>query len=217
MKFRISLLIDAGPDMDSSSLVQILTRLHCAELLSPTLTTRSVPAHVRMIFCEFDCRRVFQSIEISYDGCRNDVEAIAQKLAQIVEAFCPCFVYWHYAETVSNSSYFLQGMREFLEGGVYPVLNAVGYITDDPDFIISKGLQEMGGQEVRLWLNGRTKREGIAVMVRLANSIILEGPINQEYAGPGLKMGDYLYATPNLELNQLEAFLMDDEGPTTLN
>jgi hypothetical protein len=102
-------------------------------------------------------------------------------------------LYWSPAGTMSDVKALAAGMEHQANGGLLPLLSLCDLDSSDPLSISTIGLSAFGGREIQYSLAALGKAEAIRRVLRLVQSIVVDGPFYENCEFPGLDPSEQIH------------------------
>lgn len=115
------------------------------------------------------------------------VRLLASLTAQLATALQARCVGWHSARSCSSKEYFVQGVNQWIEGGVFPGLGLTALQTHETKGVLSEGLALFTGQELQIPRETYDDpAQAAKVALRIINWLVEHGRIDsvESFTGP---------------------------------
>ena len=116
-------------------------------------------------------------------------------IGQMTDAFAAM---WLPANTLSGFDYFARVVREYSEGGVFPVLALVNFKKSADDWIRSSGLEWLAGQELVVAPSYLSDSELMRRIVRVAHDLAVGGAMTSANELSGLEDDESIMLVPEV-------------------
>ena len=157
------------------------------------------------VFCNIDQNLVGSAVSIQLGNHVEGGDRVAPILkamlsaAAIIGQITGAFgVMWVPARTISGFDFYVRGVTDYDEGGVFPVLALVNFKKCDDGNVRSTGLEWLTGQELVAAQSNWSDAELMRRIVRVAHDLAVGGAVTGETELPGIEAGERIILTPDI-------------------
>ncbi len=160
-------------------------------------------AAYKNVFCNIDYTKIGSSLALDLGDNVKGGETIAPIIKALLavarilgEASQATYMAWQPAMIVSSFGYFAETVKNYEDGGAFPVLSLVNFDADEDGVMTTKGLAFLSTQELEFSFSNSSLAYMTRRLVRITNDIAINGPIIGKILVQGLDNGEFIELSP---------------------
>ncbi len=106
---------------------------------------------------------------------------------------------WTPAKIISGFPYFSETVEAYGDGGPFPLLSLIDFLSDKNALIYTSGLGYIADQEIEFSMGNLNKNDAMQRIVRIAHDIATNGAILENMNIPGLDDDEMVFFKPDYE------------------